>query len=295
MQLKLKKNGNGNAHGNGGGRGNALKIALLVVAVALAGFLIYRLAGRLGGPATEVWVARSPLEAGSVVGAGDLEAVTLRGRPVPEGAVTDRSQIEGRRLTRPLAAGEPFVGGALARPQRAQEQARSLTEMLPPGRVLTRVLIDIDSVLMSELEFGDRFEIVASGGTSVPEQPAARVVASDVFFFAWVDPGLLAAGGGGNGSQQPQQEGLLANLLATPVLERGGGPRATSSTKLLVALEPEDVLPVTEAAAAGSRLSMVLHGRREVAEGRMMTLPSARPVVVELIDGNRREKVPFVQ
>ncbi len=294
MQLKLKKNGNGNGHTNGNGNNSAFKQVLLVVAVLLVGFLAYRMALRLSGPPQQVWVARNALPVGSVVGAGDLEAVTRRGRRVPEGAVTDRRQIEGRRLARPLAAGEPFVGGALTRSQSAQQRAQSLTELLPPGRVLTRVLIDIDSVLMHELEFGDRFEIVASGGSAGPEEPASRVVASDAFFFAWVDPALLAGNGNGNGSR-PRQSGLLASLLATPGLEAGGGPRATSSTKLMVALKPEDVLPVSEAAAVGGSLSMVLHGRREVTEGRMLTLPAARPVVVELIDGNRREKVPFVQ
>ncbi len=297
MQLKLKKNGNGNGHTNGNGNNSAFKQVLLVVAVLLVGFLAYRMALRLSGPPQQVWVARNALPAGSVVGAGDLEAVTRRGRRVPEGAVTDRRQIEGRRLARPLAAGEPFVGGALTRSQSAQQRAQSLTELLPPGRVLTRVLIDIDSVLMHELEFGDRFEIVASGGSGGPEEPASRVVASDAFFFAWVDPALLAGnGGGGNGNgSQPQQSGLLASLLATPGLEGGGGPRATSSTKLMVALRPEDALPVTEAAATGASLSMVLHGRREVTEGRILTLPTSRPVIVELIDGSRREKVPFVR
>ncbi len=298
MQLKLKKNGNGNGHsnGNGSGSGNAFKLILLVVAVLLVGFLTYRLALRLSGPMQEVWVAKSVLEAGSVIGPDDLEATTRRRGEVPEGAVTDRRQIEGRRLARRLAAGEPFVQGILARPTSPQERAQSLTELLPPGRVLTRVLIDIDSVLMHELEFGDRFEIVASGGSGRSEEPASRVVASDAFFFAWVDPSLLAGNGGGNGNgSQPEQSGLLASLLATPGLEGGGGPRATSSTKLMVALRPEDALPVTEAAATGASLSMVLHGRREVAGGTMVTLPAARPVIVELIDGSRREKVPFVQ
>ena len=112
---------------------------------------------------------------------------------------------------------------------------------------------------------------------------------------------MLAGNSNGNGysngnGSQPQPAGLMANLLAMPVVERGGGgPSATSATKLLVALEPEDVLPVTEAAATGGRLSMVLHGRREVQAGQMLTLPSARPVVVELIDGANRERIPFVQ
>jgi hypothetical protein len=71
----------------------------------------------------------------------------------------------------------------------------------------------------------------------------------------------------------------------------GGGGAASNGTNLLLALFPEDVLPVKQA-EGGNRLSLVLHGKREVDEGRMLQLPAGGTSSVDLIAGSRRESVP---
>ena len=60
---------------------------------------------------------------------------------------------------------------------------------------------------------------------------------------------------------------------------------------LLLALRPEDVVPLARAQAAGARISLVLHGRSEVREGRLLELPSPRRTQVELIAGGKRQNV----
>ena len=306
MQRKLKKNGNGNGHHDKNGGGNALKVGLLVVAVALIGFLLFRLVQRFAGPRQEVWVASSALEPETLIGDGDLELRSLRNAQIPPGAIFNRRNIVGRFVTRALEPGDVFVRGTLRSRSNAEEQAQYLAELLPPGRVLTKVLVDLDSVIMHNLKFGDRFELVSlAAGRGGRGGARARVVASDAFFLAWVDPqqrsgsnggGNGDANGSGNDDRTSSRAGLLSGLLADPLRRASRGPVGTSRTKLLLALHPRDVLPVAEASSGGSRsLSLVLHGKREVEEGRMATLPSERRVVVDLISGAKRERIPFLQ
>jgi Flp pilus assembly protein CpaB len=293
-KLKLNGNGrNGNGNGNGNGHGkSAAKIALLAIAVLAAGVLLFRQFERFSGPTREVWVASGNLSAGALLSAGDFQRASFRERDLPQDAVEagPEGDLEGRQLVRPKQEGEPFVRGDVTTPRTPEQQAASLAELLPEGRVLTTVRVDVMSVLMNELRFGDRFEIVAAGGRA-----AARVVASDAYFLAWIDPSLLAE----QNQRQPEASerprgGFLASLLATPpeLLNRGGGGGgAAGSTNLLLALYPEDVLPVKHAEAGGG-LSLVLHGKREVDEGRMLQLPAGGTSTVELIAGDRRESVP---
>jgi hypothetical protein len=292
---KLKLNGNGNGNGNGhNGNGHSkstLKIALLVVAVLAVGLLLYRQVERFSGPKKEVWVASGNLSAGALLSAGDFQRASFRERELPQDAVEagPEEELEGRQLVRPKQEGEPFRRGDVTTPRTPEQQAASLAELLPEGRVLTTVRVDVMSVLMNELRFGDRFEIVAAGRAG-----AARVVASDAYFLAWIDPSLLSQNENRPEATEQPRGGFLASLLATPpgLLNRGGGGgEGGNGTNLLLALFPEDVLPVKQA-EGGDRLSLVLHGKREVEEGRMLQLPAGGTSSVDLIAGARRESVP---
>jgi len=296
---KLKLNGNGNGNGNshnGNGNGNghgksALKIVLLVVAVLVVGLLLFRQVERFSGPRKEVWVASGNLSAGALLSAADFQRASFRESELPQDAVEAGAdeELEGRQLVRPKQEGEPFVRGDVTTPRTPEQKAASLAELLPEGRVLTTVRVNVMSVLMNELRLGDRFEIVAAGSNK-----AARVVASDAYFLAWIDPSLLAQRNSRPEASEQPRGGFLASLLATPpeLLNRGGGGGAASNaTNLLLALFHEDVLAVKQAETA-DRLSLVLHGKREVEEGRMLQLPAGGTSSVELIAGARRESVP---
>ncbi len=281
MDIKFDKSSDWNA---GGKRRNPLIVALLALVVLVLMALVIRQVGRLGGPRREVWVASGPLRAGAVVRPENLERRTVRERQLPPGAVADRAAIEGRRVARDLRPGEPLVAGDLAPARVPAARARKLAELLPPGRVLATVRVEIASIIMDELAFGDRFEIIAAGPN--PRGPSSRVVASDAYFVAWIDPALLAGGG-----RAPERgEGVLSSLLAMPA-PAGGGGVTTSSTRLLLGLFPQDVLPVTEAQAAGTRLHVVLHGRREVEQGELLAVSPGKSREVELYAGDELEKV----
>ena len=63
----------------------------------------------------------------------------------------------------------------------------------------------------------------------------------------------------------------------------------------MLAVRPDDVYRLTRAEAANFRLSVVLHGRSEVQDGRLLELPSPRPGKVELIAGAKRQSVAIEQ
>lgn len=276
MALRVHKNGNG----NGNGARPWWKVALLAVAVLLAGWLVFRQVDRLRGPKRMVWVAAGDLGQGTLVASNDLEQVVVRGDDADDTAL-EVEQIEGRQLRRDKAEGETFRSDDFAAPPPRPEV--SLAELLPPGRVLSIVDVDVQDVIMSELNFGDRFEILASAGRG---DARTRVVASDAYFVAWIDPSLLA----GNATQQEQPSGLAA-LLAPPIVNRvtmSGG-----MSTVILALHPRDALPLAQAESSGARLSIIVHGRREVEGGDMIALPRRGARAVEVISGARSERVGF--
>ncbi len=284
-KLGKGKNGNGKPK-------TALMVGLLVVAVLLLAVLVFRQIDRLNGSRKEGWVATGPLNAGTELTAEHFKRVVAGVDRFPEGAVEDLDRLLGRRLSRGKQPGQLFVdtdfnGGGNGSPD---ERAQKLAELLPPGRVLTPVRVQVASIIMNELAFGDRFEIVASSRARTDEK-STSVVASDAYFVAWIDPSLLAAGGG---APAPERGGLLSGLSTIPGRAPGGGGSG-SGTRMLLALFPRDVLPVTEAQADGATLNLVLHGRREVEQGQLLELPASEPWEVEVFAGDERETVDFVR
>ncbi len=66
------------------------------------------------------------------------------------------------------------------------------------------------------------------------------------------------------------------------------------AVSLLLALLPDDAVRVARAEAARLRINVVLHGRTEVQEGRLLELPSLRRTEVELISGGKRQNVALL-
>ncbi len=282
---------NGNGHGK---RGNALMVALLVLAVLLLAVLVFRQVNRLSGGRQEGWVATGPLASGTELAEEHFERIVAAADRFPEDAVENLDRLLGRRLTRGKQPGQLFVdadfNGNGNGNGNAGEGARKLAELLPPGRVLTPVQVQVASIIMDELSFGDRFEIVAAR-RGRPDEKNTSVVASDAYFVAWIDPALLSGGG----APSSEGGGLLSGLMTIPGRAGPGGGGSTSATRMLLALYPRDVLPVTEAQADGATLNLVLHGRREVEQGQLLVLPASEPWEVEVFAGNDRETVDFVR
>lgn len=304
--MQLKRNGNGNGHNgnghNGNGRAGVLKVLVLVLVVIVVAVLAWRLVDRWRGPVAEVWVAAADLAPGSLVGDDDLERDQRRVKKLPAGALVRQEAIAGRLLGRRKQAGDPFVGGDFRRASEGEPAPEpALAELLPEGRVLMEVLVPLENVVTRELRRGDRLDLLATSRRNGRPQ----LVADDVYMLGWVDPNRLRQEqqdsedeDAGNGDDDAEsQQSLIQSLLQTstrPAASSARGPVMTRSSNLLLALNPEDVVPLAEARANGAALTVVLHGRKEVKDGQLLTV-QGQSWGVEYITGAARGNVEFVQ
>lgn len=251
--------------------------AILLLVFALAGILMIRQVNRWRGTPVDLWVAAADMAPGTVVQGGQLAKKTLREPSLPANVILDRGIIEGRQLAKAKAAGSPFFRTDFAAP----DQGPGLAGVLPEGRVLVLVKLrgsPIDQ-LAEQLRFGDRLDIVASGGAWT------ALVSRDAFFLGWIAPQPAASGSGGEGGG-----GLIGSLTAAA--ERSQAPPEGVSP-LLLGVYPQDAVPLAEAQAANLTLTPVLHGKSEVEKGKMLILTRPRFDEIELISGAKRERIPL--
>lgn len=273
---------------------NLLRAGILVIAFLLVAILGYRQFQRSKGVSVNVWVTAAELPSGTVLKDEHLTQVSMLAKEVPPGTVRDRKNIEGRTLADAKPAGEPFRRADFAPP----DAGPGLAGALPEGRVL--MFVPIMGLPMTEitdeLRFGDRLDLIAIGGRrSGLEDPTfasrARPVARDVYYIGWVAPrGPAAADGGDDDSQDEGIGSLLTSAIESQAGSGGGGGGMSA---LLLGIHPEDVMPLSEAQAAGAPMAMVLHGRKEVEAGKMLVLPRPRLNEVELIRGDSRTRIPL--
>jgi len=243
---------------SGNERRKYLQVGLLALALLLVAVLGFRQVKRWVTPSREVWVASSGLPAGATVGAENLKRTRVAESALPKGTLLDARAIAGRELQRPKEEGEPFVRDDFA--AAAEAQAVAISEMVPEGRVLTTIRVPMGLVPYKNLKVGDRVDLVAAGGGGF-----ARVVAHDAY--------VVGTMYNRSQPQAPKQTGLAS--LIPPSNQRRSG---SGTVGLLLALTPEDALPLAQATAGRARVQVVLHGRAEVASGDLIELPEHQSV-----------------
>jgi hypothetical protein len=240
-----------------------LQIGLLALALILVAVLGFRQVQRLMTPKKEVWVASSDLPAGTTITPENLKRIKLAESALPKGALTDANAISGRELAKPKQQDEPFVGSDFS----GQEKLAAIAEMVPEGRVLTTIRVNRQLVPYRNLKNGDRVDIVAvSDG-------AAHVVAHDAFLVGQLIP-----------KTPPPPTGRAAMIPPAP-----GRTPAGTTIGLILALHPEDALPLAQATSGRGQVQVVLHGKTEVASGQLIELPQQNPV--EYIAGSRKTQL----
>jgi Flp pilus assembly protein CpaB len=143
-------------------RRRLLTAGLAAVAVLCLGHVVTP-----GSPArTAEVVAAHDLEAGSVLGPGDLRVVRSDPHGVPAHAATEATSLTGRTVAAPMRAGEPFTDRRLV--------GRSLVRGYPGDVVAAPIRIQ-DAEAVSLLRVGDRIDVYSATGD--PDRPADRVVA----------------------------------------------------------------------------------------------------------------------
>lgn len=261
---------------NSGKRATLTRAATLLLVFALVGVLVVRQLSRWRGTPVDLWVAAVDMAPGAVVQGAQLTKKTLREPSMPANVILDRGIIEGRQLAKGKAAGSPFFRTDFAAPDRGP----GLAGVLPEGRVLVTVRLRGSPVdqLAEHFRFGDRLDIIASGGAWT------ALVARDAFFLGWIEPKPAAANAAQEGG------GLLGKLTAAAA-ESQAAPSPPSP--LLLGVYPRDAVPLAEAQARNVTLTPVLHGKSEVEKGDLLILTRPRFDEIELITGNRRERIPL--
>lgn len=249
----------------GNGKRRFLQIGLLALALLLVAVLGFRQVQRLMTPKKDVWVASSDLPAGSTLGPQHLKRVKVAENALPKGALADANALAGRELARPKQAGDPFVSGDFA----SSEKIAAVAEMIPEGRVLTTIRIDRSLIPYRNLINGDRLDLISSAGGS------ARVVAHDAYLVGKLVPRDPAPA--------PTTSGRAA-MIPPPLTQK-----ASPTVGLILAVHPEDALPLSLAAGLRGGLRVVLHGKTEVASGQMIELPQHNPV--EYFAGARKTQL----
>jgi hypothetical protein len=252
--------------------------AILLLVFVLVGILVVRQVNRFRGIPVDLWIAAADLPPGTVVQGRQLAKRTLREPNLPADVILDRGIIEGRQLAKAKAAGSPFFRTDFAAPDRGP----GLAGILPEGRVLVLARLrgtPIDQ-LADQLRFGDRLDIVASGGAWT------ALVTQDAFFLGWIAPQPARSGAGSEGGSG----GLVSSLTAAATRSQAP-PEAVSP--LLLGVHPQDAVPLAEAQAAGLTLAPVFHGKRELEKGKRLILTRPRFEEIELISGAKRERIPL--
>jgi len=258
---------------NGNERRRYLQIGLLALALLLVAVLGFRQIRRWVTPTQEVVVASTDLPAGATLGQDNLTTKRIAESALPRGAVLDARVIAGRELSRAKQEGEPFTRDDFA--GAAEEQTVAVAEMVPEGRVLTTIRVPSGLVPYKNLKSGDRVDIVSIGGQR--GSGFARVVAHDAYVVGTMYTKTRP---------EPERTGLAA--LVPPSNSR---PRVNATVGLLLALDPEDALPLAQATAGRDSVQVVLHGRAEVASGELLELPERGAAGVEFIAGASKQRL----
>jgi hypothetical protein len=209
----------------------------------------------------EAWVAKSALNPGQVIQPNDL--IKARVGDDLENAINNPNAVVGKQLAVQKDEGDIFYPSDFVSPEKTW-----MTSAVPEGRVVYTLVPDKYLLPYSkQLRRGDRFDILvtAPGGQVYP-------LAFDVVIL-----GALQ----NNPSPQDGQSGrsMITALAAPP--DKKKEDQASGNNLLLLAVKPEHVVPLASAQGGPGRISFVVHGEKEVSEGKQLTvIPKTRSVEV---------------
>jgi len=260
--------------GKFGSANHLFQLPVLGIGIAVVGLLAYRQVARIAHPSRAVVVAAVPLAAGHLIEKDDVKVVRRSADDVAPGAYAKRSEVEDRRLTRAKGPGEPIL--AVDFQPVTSAPGKSLSRQIPEGRVLTTLTLQNLTLPAHSFKQGDRVDILIAAHTQ-DRRRRARVVVRDAYVVGYVTPVR----------PRPQEpKGLLGRGLGG-----GEGQSGPKLTALLIALQPDEVLPVAEIDGSGQHVSLVLHSDEEDAANPLVVSGGPPPRTVDLIVGANRERV----
>lgn len=247
--------------------GTATATVIFVLSGILVSVLGVRQVSRMSS--VDTWVASADLSPGQTITRAMLRPD--RAREV-SGIITDPRHLIGKTLMAAKAEGEAFVSTELASPPQSR-----LSQVIPEGKVLYTLIPRKDTIPISQLQPGDRFDVLARDRLG-----EVRTIARSVQ--------LIGTLNSKNGSQnEPSGRGLLASLATLP---DQGSKNPNTGTPLVVAVSPHEVYPLAMIGAEDTEVTLVLHGATEVEKGELLNVtPDPNRRRIEVVNGLTREHV----
>lgn len=211
-----------------------------------------------------VVVAKVDLNAGVPVAASQLGLMQLPRDQVLPAAVTSPQLIIGKAPTTGVKAGSVVTQFDFA-PLRLD-----LKQFIPEGRVLYSLNVSNKTLPVSGISRGDSVDIIVAGLSSEDKQRIANVLVRDARMVA------VSAARNVEPPQESKKSAFGVDLSPVPD-ENEKTPEST----LMLAVLPEDVVPLAEADGSGLHLAVVLHGDSESAEDRLRVKNRKRVQVIQ--------------
>ena len=238
-------------------------------------------------PTTKVVVARADLALGSELDQDDLAVIEWPQAAVPEGVISDTSEVVGRGLIASVVKNEPILTSKLA----SKDAGSGLPPIIPRGKRAVSVQVDEVISVAGYVLPGTMVDVLATQSpTTRPEDMTSKVVLTQV-------PVLTA----GTRLEQDQKDGkpvqvTVVTLLVTPE-EAERLALASSEGKINLALRnplDQDAPPtrgIRPSALMGSATPAPAPRARVAAPKAPAPAPApvAAPPTIEIIRGDKRE------
>jgi len=213
------------------------------------------------------WIISSHLQSGEVITPATLKKVRIDENDIP-GSIQNPRQLMGQTLKVNKTAGSTVYPSDLKR-----KEKKSLSQAIPPGRVLYTLEHLQKGLPYSQLSDGDRFDVVVRGRNGV------RTVARDVQLIGINHPAAKKASDNG-----------LKNML----MPKNKQIENQTGMSLVVAVRPSDVYPLASIRASDA-ISMIFHSAHDMAKGTQHNIdPKQRFRHVEMVAGVQRSSVRVI-
>jgi Flp pilus assembly protein CpaB len=254
-----------------------LQLVVFILAIGLLGLLGYRQLDRVLTPRRTVAVLSKALKAGEQLSAEHLTMTNLRSKHLSDAVLDDPGVAIGRILARNKREGEPIYPSDLARSSVGPKTP--LAELVPEGRVITTMMLTNLTIPYRELKGGDRVDILAAG-SSTRGQRSSSVIVRDAYVLGYLAPPV---------TRSEPRRGLLGIMSSAEKKKK-------TPPGLMLAVFPQDVLPLAEIDGTGVHVKLALHNSKTVKEDNMLRVervPQSR--TIDVIAGDKRESVEVAQ
>ena len=252
-----------------------VQMVVFILAIGLLALLAARQIDRIMNPRRAGAVLTESLAAGSMVKPEQVAMGSFKSGEVAGTLLDDPGEVTGRTLVRAKKAGEPLYPGDFS--QSSGGGGPMLSSLVPEGRVVTTLTLTNLTVPYKELRSGDRVDILV-GSAGADRKRTSVVMVRDAQVLGYLAPPP---------ARRENGKGLLGMLSGS-----GGEGKTKVPPGLMLAVKPTDVPALAEIQGSGAPLTLALHARKAVEEGKQLLVgrnPEAR--TVEVITGSKRETV----